>query len=362
MTLSRVRIFGSLLRHVRSMLHCCPYSSSYAINDRLRFENENKKDEQEKEVRSKYVFRPRLPVLIENDYFDASFQYEYDKICRECYAWDSEMKAVKTVWARLKPPPQEKVEEDVLVIGNLDSLPWAPNEWCIERAFDCYRNRRDVTRIHLTIKYLEMLKRLPNLQIGLMLDMAHHMQQNLLIKRTRKLFELVCQTYYTGNLKKLIESDENAEPIVEHMHKVEQFEAEKREVLNITEQDIVTVAPGLYGAIQDFFRVYFASTYSLSITCCALHQKNILYRVADRKYKLTKNQIAMPYEYPYNVPYMIFGNFGYWYSRKRRRFELHDLHILSFPILPWYKDLPGTEGKFFSPIYERIPLSKTVFN
>ncbi|VDO43191.1 unnamed protein product [Brugia timori] len=350
MTLSRVRIFenviktisGSLLRHVRSMLHCCPYSSSYAINDRLRFENENKKDEQEKEVRSKYVFRPRLPVLIENDYFDASFQYEYDKICRECYAWDSEMKAVKTVWARLKPPPQEKVEEDVLVIGNLDSLPWAPNEWCIERAFDCYRNRRDVTRIHLTIKYLEMLKRLPNLQIGLMLDMAHHMQQNLLIKRTRKLFELVCQTYYTGNLKKLIESDENAEPIVEHMHKVEQFEAEKREVLNITEQDIVTVAPGLYGQFPE------------------LILNDILKDIM--KYKLTKNQIAMPYEYPYNVPYMIFGNFGYWYSRKRRRFELHDLHILSFPILPWYKDLPGTEGKFFSPIYERIPLSKTVFN
>ncbi|KAK6100368.1 hypothetical protein QQG55_0365 [Brugia pahangi] len=335
-----LKILGSLLRHVRSMLHCCPYSSSYAINDRLRFQNENKKDEQEKEVRSKYVFRPRLPVLIENDYFDASFQYEYDKICRECYAWDSEMNAVKTVWARLKPPPQERVEEDILVIGNLYSLPWAP----------------------LTIKYLEMLKRLPNLQIGLMLDMAHHMQQNLLIKRIRKLFELVCQTYYTGNLKKLIESDENAEPIVVHMHKVEQFEAEKREVLNITEQDIVTVAPGLYGAIQDFFRVHFASTYSLSITYCALHQKNILYRVADKKYKLTKNQIAMPYEYRYNVPYMIFGNFGYWYSRKRRRFELHDLHILSFPILPWYKDLPDTEGKFFSPIYERIPLSKTIFN
>ncbi|EJW87178.1 hypothetical protein WUBG_01912 [Wuchereria bancrofti] len=340
MTLSRARIFGSLLRHVRSTLHCCRYNSSYAINDRLRFENENEKDEQEKEVRSKYVFRSRLPVLIENDYFDASFQYEYDKICRECYAWDSEMNAVKTVWARLKPPPQEKVEENVLVIGNPHSLPWAP----------------------LTIKYLEMLKRLPNLQIGLMLDMAHNIQQNLLIKRTRKLFELVCQTYYTGNLKRLIESDENAEPIVEHIHKVEQFEAEKREVLNVTEEDIVTVAPGLYGAIQDFFRVYFASTYSLSITCCALHQKNILYRVADKKYKLTKNQIAMPYEYTYNVPYMIFGNFDYWYSRKKRRFELHDLHILSFPILPWYKDLSGTQGKFFSPIYERIPLSKTIFN
>lgn len=48
-------------------------------------------------------------------------------------------------------------------------------------------------------------------------------------------------------MKKLIESDENTKPIVEYMHQVEQFEAEKRGLLNITEQDIVTVAPGLYG-------------------------------------------------------------------------------------------------------------------
>ncbi|VDK85763.1 unnamed protein product [Onchocerca ochengi] len=212
----------------------------------LQFEKKGE-NEQEREIRSKYVFRPRLPVLIENDYFDTPFQYEYDKICREYYAWDSEMNTIKTVWERLKPPPQEKIDEDVLVIGNLRSLPWAPNEWCIERAFDCYRKRRDVTRIHLTMKYLEMLKKLPDLQFGIMLDMAHHIQQKILIERTRKLFELVCQTYYTGDLKKLIENDENAEPIVEYMHQVEQLEAEKRELLNVTEQDIVTVAPGYYG-------------------------------------------------------------------------------------------------------------------
>ncbi|CAG9538525.1 unnamed protein product [Cercopithifilaria johnstoni] len=304
----------------------------------LRFKNDEE-NEQEKKVRSKYVFRSRLPVLIENDHFDAPFQYEYDKICREYYAWDSEMNAVKTVWEKLKPPPQEKVEENVLLIGNLRSLPWAP----------------------LTIKYLEMLKRLPDLRIGVMLDMARHIQQKILIERTRKLFELVCQTYYTGDLKKLVESDENAVPIVKYMHRVEQFEVERRELLNITERDIVTVAPGLYGSIQDFFRVYLASTYSLSITCCALYQKNILYRVADEKYKSTKNQISMPYEYSYNVPHLIFGNFDYWYSRMRKRFELHDLHILAFPVLPWYKDLPDTHGKFFSPQYERIPLSTSIF-
>lgn len=49
-------------------------------------------------MQSKYVFRPRLPILIENDHFDAPFQYEYNKICRECYSWDSEMSAIKTVW------------------------------------------------------------------------------------------------------------------------------------------------------------------------------------------------------------------------------------------------------------------------
>ncbi|VDO44759.1 unnamed protein product [Onchocerca flexuosa] len=211
------------------------------------------------------------------------------------------------------------------------------------------------------MKYLEMLKKLPNLQFGIMLDMAHHIQQKILIERTRKLFELVCQTYYTGDLKKLIESDENAEPIMEHMHQVEQFETEKRELLNVTEQDIVTVAPGYYGAIQDFFRVYFASTYSLSMTCCALYQKNILYRVADKEYKSTKNQIAMPFDYSYSVPHLVFGNFGYWYSRRKKQFELHDLHILAFPVLPWYKDLPATHGKFFSPKYERIPLSTSIF-
>ncbi|EFO20313.1 hypothetical protein LOAG_08176 [Loa loa] len=360
MTLTKAQIFGSLLSKSRALMQYCRYKSCYTINDRLQFENDEE-NEEEKEVRSKYVFRSRLPVLIDNDYFDATFQYEYDRICRECFAWDSEMNTVKTVWDRLKPPPQEKVEDYVLMIGNSRSLPWAPNEWCIERAFDCYRNRRDVTRIHLTIKYLEMLKRLPNLRVGVMLDMAHHIQQKILIERTRKLFEMVCQTYYTGDLTKLIESDENAKPIVEYMYQVEQLEAEKREVLNITEHDIVTVAPGLYGAIQDFFRVYFASTYSLSITCCALHQKSILYRVADQKYKLMKNQIAMPYEYSYNVPHLVFGNFGYWYSRRRRQFELHDLHILAFPVLPWYKDLPGTYGKFFSPKYERIPLSTSIF-
>lgn len=46
-----------------------------------------------------------------------------------------------------------------------------------------------------------MLKKLPNLQIGIMLDMAHHIQQKALMERTRKLFELVCQTYYTVSSK-----------------------------------------------------------------------------------------------------------------------------------------------------------------
>lgn len=46
-----------------------------------------------------------------------------------------------------------------------------------------------------------MLKRLPNLRIGVMLDMARHIQQKILIERSRKLFELVCQTYYTVSLK-----------------------------------------------------------------------------------------------------------------------------------------------------------------
>lgn len=63
----------------------------------LGFQNEEE-NEQEKEIRSKYVFRSRLPILIENDHFDAPFQHEYDKICREYYAWDSEMNAIKTVW------------------------------------------------------------------------------------------------------------------------------------------------------------------------------------------------------------------------------------------------------------------------
>ncbi|VDO59230.1 unnamed protein product [Onchocerca flexuosa] len=164
MTLSRTRIFvesrtsneiscillsDSLLRHSRTVQQYHRYKSSYAINDMLRFEKKEE-NEEKKEIRSKYVFRSRLPILIENDYFDAPFQNEYDRICREYYAWDSEMNTIKTVWERLKPPPQEKIEEDVLVIGNLRSLPWAPNEWCIERAFDCYRNRRDVARIHVS--------------------------------------------------------------------------------------------------------------------------------------------------------------------------------------------------------------------
>ncbi|VDK83994.1 unnamed protein product [Litomosoides sigmodontis] len=361
MTFNRARVFDSLFRHSKVVRQCTLHKSSYAINNGLlQFKNDEEND-QEKELQSKYVFRPRLPILIKNDHFDSPFQYDYDKICRECYSWDSEMNAVKTVWERLKPPPQEKAEDNVLVVGNLRSLPWASNEWCVERAFDCYRSRSDVTRIHLIIKYLEMLKKLPNLRIGIMLDMAHHIQQKALMERTRKLFELVCQTYYTGDLKRLIESDENAEPIVEYMHHVEQFEAEKRELLNITEQDIVTVAPGLYGSIQDFFRVYLASTYSLSVMCCALYQKNILYSVADKKYKSTKDQIAMPYEYPYNVPHLIFGNFDYRYSRTRRQFELHDLHILAFSVLPWYKDIPGTQGKFFSPKYERIHYPRAFF-
>lgn len=82
---------------------------------------------------------------------------------------------------------------------------------------------------------------------------------------------------------------------------------------------------------------------------------------ADRKYQSTKNQIAMPYEYSYNVPHLIFGNFDYWYSGKGKQFDLYNLHILAFPVLPWYKNLPDTHGKFFSPKYERIPLSTSIF-
>lgn len=140
-----------MLRRSKIILQYKLYKSSYAISDILRFENE-KKNEEEKEIRSKYVFRPRLPVLIESDHFNTPFQYEYDRISREYYAWDSELNAVKTVWLvpgraiqiffliyfsklvmfsftfrkRLKPPPQQKVEKNVLVIGNLRSLPWAP--------------------------------------------------------------------------------------------------------------------------------------------------------------------------------------------------------------------------------------------
>lgn len=53
--------------------------------------------------------------------------------------------------------------------------------------------------------------------------------------------------WFKGNLKLLIESDENAEPIVEHMNKVKMLEVDQRELLNITEQDIITIAPGTYG-------------------------------------------------------------------------------------------------------------------
>ncbi|VDM99670.1 unnamed protein product [Thelazia callipaeda] len=242
---SKSRVFDALFRCSNAKLCHYRYKSSYSRDKILRLEEEKKTVE--KEISSKYLFRPRLPVLIEHDCFDAPFQYEYDKICRENYAWDSEFSAIKTVWERLKPPPQDEVEENVLLIGNPQTLPWAPNEWCVERAFDCYRNKRDVARIHLTIKYLEMLQKLPTLPFGFMLDIKRHIQQKVLIERTRKLFELVCQTYYTGTLQKLSVSDENAEPIVKRMCEVEQFETSRREMLNITEQDIITVAPGLYG-------------------------------------------------------------------------------------------------------------------
>lgn len=353
---NRFQVFGVLLRRSRTVLLHYQYKSSYAINTVPRYEEKKEEiTDQVEEIRGKYVFRPRLPVVVENDYFASPFQKEYDEICHKNYAWDSEFDSIKTVWERLKPPSQEKVEENVLIIGNPRSLPWAPNEWCAERAFDCYRDRREIVRIHTALKFLDALKTLPFPRVGI-LTMAHHLQQKILMERTRNLFGLVCQTYYTGDLKKLIESDENSEPIIKYIAEVEKLGAEKRALLNVTEQDIITVAPGVYGSIQDFFRVYPASTYSLSITCCALYQKSILYRVADEKYKLSRKQISMPFEYPFNVPHLVFGNFDYWYSRKNRRFDLHDLHILIFSVLPWYKDVPGTDGKFFSAKYERTSL------
>ncbi|VDN08179.1 unnamed protein product [Thelazia callipaeda] len=117
----------------------------------------------------------------------------------------------------------------------------------------------------------------------------------------------------------------------------------------------------LLGALQDFFRVYFASTYSLSITCCALYQKNILYNVAAKNYETTSKQVAIPYLYSYRVPHLIFGNFDYWYSQRKKQFELHDFHILGFSVLPWYKDIPGTDKKFFAPKYERVSLTNSIF-
>lgn len=54
---------------------------------------------------------------------------------------------------------------------------------------------------------------------------------------------------------------------------------------------VVSDHSDIAGAIQDFFRVYFASTYSLSITCCALYQKNILYRVVS--FSCSKNVIFL---------------------------------------------------------------------
>ncbi|VDN17336.1 unnamed protein product [Gongylonema pulchrum] len=302
-----------LCRRASAILPHYRYKSNYSLRVLPRFEEDEEK--QEEEVRSKYMFRPRLSAIAENDRFDVPFQNEYEQCCREDYDWDSEFQTIKTVWERLKPPPQEKVEEKVLTIGNSRSLPWAP----------------------ITVQLLKMLRKLPNSRVGI-LGMAHNFEQKTLMARTRKLFELVCQTYYTGDLKNLIESDENAEPIVEHMPEVEKLQADVRELLNVTEQDIITIAPGTYGALQDFFRVFFASTYSLSITCCAAYRKNL----------------SIPYNYGYNVPHLVFGSFGYWYSKKSNRFELHDLHILGFPVLPWYRDLPATDGKFFSPKYEYV--------
>ncbi|VDN34596.1 unnamed protein product [Gongylonema pulchrum] len=110
-----------------------------------------------------------------------------------------------------------------------------------------------------------MLRKLPNLRVGI-LGMAHSFEQKALIARTRKLFELVCQTYYTGDLKNLIESDENAEPIVEHMPEVEKLQADVRELLNVTEQDIITIAPGTYGFFSGLLRQYLFAVNN--VLCC----------------------------------------------------------------------------------------------
>lgn len=71
--------------------------SSYSINKMPNFEEEVEKKE-EIEVPGKYMFRPRLPVLIENDRFNVPFQEEYERICREDYAWELELQTLKTVW------------------------------------------------------------------------------------------------------------------------------------------------------------------------------------------------------------------------------------------------------------------------
>lgn len=60
---------------------------------------------------------------------------------------------------------------------------------------------------------------------------------------------------------------------------------------------------------------------------------------------LQEAQITLPFNYPYNVPHVIFANFGYWHKKGTQQTELHDLHILGFPLIPWYKK----NGEFFEP-------------
>ncbi|VDM25955.1 unnamed protein product [Toxocara canis] len=140
--------------------------------------------------------------------------------------------------------------------------------------------------------------------------------QRAIIKGARRAFELISQSIYKNELHDLVErnicSVKTIQRFSEAMH---EMTPRQHDLLDLSQDDIVSIAPGVLGPFQNIRQVLRENVVHLtySILCCAFYRKKIHYDAVEKLPLLEPNDVkedsilAIPSEYGYAAPRLVFG-------------------------------------------------------
>uniref|UniRef100_A0A915AQV6 Uncharacterized protein n=1 Tax=Parascaris univalens TaxID=6257 RepID=A0A915AQV6_PARUN len=121
-----------------------------------------------------------------------------------------------------------------------------------------------------------------------------------------------------------------------------EMSTKEHNLLNLSQEDIISIAPGVLGAFQNIRQLSRGNIVHLSysILCCALYKKKILFDAVEKLPLLDAKDVredsifAIPSEYGYVAPRIVFisMDFSHLLDRATRRVDpmvnLFDFQIL----------------------------------